>query len=184
MAITKRILRLFKADIHGIIDCLEDPETMLRQAVRDMEEEIAEGEAELLRLNEQEECRERAKKHSAELKAETERQIELCFDTGNEALARTFVRRKLECEQRLKLIVQREATLTAEKVELERRLRAQQEKLASVKEKMEIFCKVQHSTCEAKHRTDDFFVSDEQIEVAMLEERRRRQEQSVSGRAA
>ena len=181
MAITKRIIRVFKADIHGIIDGLEEPEAMLKQAIRDMEEELAEGEAERQQTIEQEEQISRIRKHCAELKDETERQIELCFEADNETLARTFVRRKLECEQRLKYLAQRETALQTTKAELERRLLAQREKLACVKEKMEIFCKAQLQPSE-KTAGDDFFVSEEQIEVAMLEERRRRQAEHVESR--
>jgi len=40
MNILTRISRLFKADIHGILDSLEDPEIIFKQAVRDMQDEI------------------------------------------------------------------------------------------------------------------------------------------------
>ena len=40
MSVLRRITRLFKADLHGILDCLEEPEAILRQAMRDMEDEI------------------------------------------------------------------------------------------------------------------------------------------------
>ena len=40
MALINRVTRLFKADIHAVLDQIEEPEQLLRQAVRDMEEEL------------------------------------------------------------------------------------------------------------------------------------------------
>ena len=40
MGIFNRIGRLWKADLHGIIDSLEEPRAILKQALRDMQEEI------------------------------------------------------------------------------------------------------------------------------------------------
>ena len=55
MSIVTRVLRIFKADLHGILDAVEEPEAILRQALREMEEEIANTEAQLKRLERQEE---------------------------------------------------------------------------------------------------------------------------------
>jgi phage shock protein A len=40
MTLITRVSRLFKADVHGILDALEEPEAILKQAVREMEDEI------------------------------------------------------------------------------------------------------------------------------------------------
>ena len=40
MTLLTRITRLFKADMHGILDGLEEPEEVIKQAIRDMEENI------------------------------------------------------------------------------------------------------------------------------------------------
>lgn len=41
MTLIARMTRLFKADLHGILDSLEEPEEVAKQAIRDMEEDIA-----------------------------------------------------------------------------------------------------------------------------------------------
>ena len=40
MAIINRLARLFKADFHAVLDHIEDPELQLKQAVREMEEQL------------------------------------------------------------------------------------------------------------------------------------------------
>ena len=181
MAITKRIIQVFKADIHGIIDCFEEPEAMLKQAIREMEEEIAEGEAELKTLGEHQESLARLTKQCSELKTETEKQIELCFDANNESLSRNFIRRKLECDQRLKYLAQKTLATSLDIGERHKKLGAQREKLASVREKMEIFCRSGAANTESKPQGDDFFVSEEQVEVALLEEQRKRKQAAAEG---
>ena len=45
MGITTRLIRIFKADIHGVMDQFEDKELLLKQYLRDMEDALAEKEA-------------------------------------------------------------------------------------------------------------------------------------------
>ncbi len=41
MALINRISRLFKADFHAVLDQIEEPEQILKQAIRDMEDDLA-----------------------------------------------------------------------------------------------------------------------------------------------
>jgi phage shock protein A len=50
MAILTRILRLFKADIHGVMDQIEDQGLLLKQHVREMEEALVQKEAGLRQM--------------------------------------------------------------------------------------------------------------------------------------
>jgi phage shock protein A len=45
-----RIIRIFKADIHGVMDQLEDQNLLLKQYLRDMEEELHQKEAKLQKM--------------------------------------------------------------------------------------------------------------------------------------
>ncbi len=44
MALINRISRLFKADFHAVLDQIEEPEMLLKQAIREMEDDLAETE--------------------------------------------------------------------------------------------------------------------------------------------
>ena len=50
MALLSRIIRLFKADIHGVMDQLEDQGLLLKQHLRDMEESLIEKEMRLKKM--------------------------------------------------------------------------------------------------------------------------------------
>ena len=41
MALINRMSRLFTADVHAVLDRIEEPDVLLRQAIREMEEELA-----------------------------------------------------------------------------------------------------------------------------------------------
>jgi phage shock protein A len=51
MGIATRVLRIFKADIHGVMDQLEDRGLLLKQYLRDMEEALAHKEVRLKKLD-------------------------------------------------------------------------------------------------------------------------------------
>ena len=44
MTLINRMSRLFKADVHGILDQLEDPAIALKQAIREMEIQVLDDE--------------------------------------------------------------------------------------------------------------------------------------------
>ena len=44
MALITRVSRLFRADFHAVLDRIEEPDVLLKQAVREMEEDIARDE--------------------------------------------------------------------------------------------------------------------------------------------
>ena len=44
MALINRMSRLFTADVHAVLDRIEEPDVLLKHAVREMEEELARNE--------------------------------------------------------------------------------------------------------------------------------------------
>lgn len=50
MAIIARIVKIFKADLHGVMDQLEDQELLLKQHLRDMEEALHDKEEKLQKM--------------------------------------------------------------------------------------------------------------------------------------
>jgi phage shock protein A len=179
MTLFARISRMFKADIHGILDSIEEPEVILKQAVREMEQEIEKSEQQLTGKKARKEYLQKTLSEKQEAIAELEKQISLCFEAKNEELAKGLVRKKLECKQRTKLTEQAIHGLETE-VELSAaKLAEQKDKLQSIVEKMKIFS----ATAREKERNNqwqeplgraDFHISDQDVEVAFLEEKKRR----------
>lgn len=178
MTLITRIARLFKADVHSLLDALEEPQSVLKQAIREMAVEIERGERQLEDLKRREEKLSSYKAEQEKSLAETGDQVDLCFRANNEKLGRSMVRRKLEIEKRIKLFDRERIALAPERDELTQELSAQRAKLTSVKEKMEIFAEEdRHQACAdeiAPPYERDHTVSDEEVEVAFLAEKERR----------
>ena len=174
MALIGRIARLFKADIHSLLDSLEEPLAVLKQAVRDMEDAIEQDEG---RLEELTKCQAKLtvqRTDQDKVLVQVKEQIALCFRAKDENLGRSTVRRKLEIEKRLKFIERQGHSLTPVREKLERELTEKRNKLTSVKEKMDLFsersAQANASSQESCLAESDYRVSDEEVQVAFLAE--------------
>ena len=47
MALITRVSRLFRADVHAVLDRIEEPDLLLRQALREMEDSFASDQQQL-----------------------------------------------------------------------------------------------------------------------------------------
>ena len=104
MALINRVSRLFKADFHAVLDQIEEPEQLLKQAIRDMEDELQSSEQRIATCAH--EC-ENLSQRQAELDSsirEVSEQLALCFESGKDELARGLIRKRLEAERVLKRI--------------------------------------------------------------------------------
>ena len=178
MTLITRISRLFKADLHGILDGLEEPQEVIKKAIRDMEEDIAtqEGRLEELRAVLQQLTRE-AQETTATMQ-EIESQIDICFAAENEALARNLIRKRLEMARRAKGIARAQEETQAQSYELATRIATHKARLASVVQKLRTYEETQprhpwaSSPCAALQGGG--VITDDEVEVAFLEEKRRR----------
>ncbi len=173
MTLTNRMGRLFKADLHGLLDRLEEPEALLRQAVRDMECEIAQRDGKLGATRaEAARAGQRGERLVREL-ALLDQQLDLCLGSGKQDLAKGVVRKKLETERHRQALEARRLELTAAADRLGRELDDCREKLADVRRRMELF------VAEAPAPLDGdpgraATVTDDDVEIALLRERERR----------
>lgn len=179
MTLINRISRLFKADVHGILDAIEEPEAMLKQAFREMEEVLFEQSRKLEEVKQRQEVQAREKEETQQSIRELAQSVALCFESGNETLAKNLVRKKLEMEHVEKEHTQRSESLLKEREILERSIAERSMQLKELTEKHRVL------TGELKHsRTGSgsllkTAVSEEDVEVAFLREKRRFSEQSA-----
>jgi len=178
MTLIARMTRLFKADLHGILDSLEEPEEVVKQAIRDMEEDIATRER---RLDELRTVVQRLTIEAQELTAsmqESERQIDLCFAAGNEALAKNLIRKRLEMARRARGIARAQDETRAQSEGLARQLAEHKEQLAAVMQKLKLYEETRASQPWVASFCSPLqgggLVTDDEVEVAFLEEQRRR----------
>jgi phage shock protein A len=93
MTILTRILRLFEADIHGIMDQFEDRGLLLKQHLRDMEESLVQKEAGLRQM-----CfvRDQARQDYAKGKNESgslEQDLEVAIRKDRDDIARMLIKK-------------------------------------------------------------------------------------------
>jgi phage shock protein A len=93
MAIMTRFMRLCKADIHGVMDQLEDTGLVLKQYLRDMEQELDRKQA---RLNKVMASRDRAQREHEKYARENEKleqDLSLAIEKGKDDIARVLIRK-------------------------------------------------------------------------------------------
>ncbi len=178
MALINRIARLFKADFHAVLDQIEEPEAVLKQAIRDMEDELAATEQRIaLREHDQEALAARQKDLKGVI-ADIDAELDLCFESKKDDLARSQIRKKLEAERLLKRLT---TTFEANRQYLDEQRSAVEENtrtLESLRQKAELITHRIPAGSDSGSDFDDVAwmareldVSDDEIEIAYLREK-------------
>lgn len=175
MALITRLARLFRADFHAVLDRIEEPEVILRQAVREMEEDLAQDEHRLKLLEHEREqlaLREKELKHS---QASLDEELDVCFTASKDDLARPLMKRKLEIQRTLQMLSRRLEALQT-KVSLTRqRLDENHTRCESMRQKADLFSeRDRDANPQGAWTVPDISVRDEDVEVALLREKQRR----------
>ena len=93
MGIASRIVKIFKADIHGVMDQFEDQGLLLKQYLRDMQEALNQKEAKLARKIA---LRNRAQKEHDKYDQQyqtLDHDLTLAVQKGNDKIARMLIRK-------------------------------------------------------------------------------------------
>jgi phage shock protein A len=179
MALINRISRLFKADFHAVLDRIEEPEQLLRQAIRDMEDDLAESEQlNKVRGHEQQLLSQRKAELNGKL-VEIDNELDLCFTSGKDELARDLVRRKLETQRLLQRLQASESANADFLTELRKQMAENRNALEGLKQKAEIFARsspVESDTgfADRQWMSREFSISENDIEIALLREQNAR----------
>ncbi len=176
MALVNRISRLFTADLHAVLDRLEEPQILLRQALREMEEELNKGEQRIRQLEaEDRQLEARGGQLEASI-AEIDQKLDLCFSSGKDDLARNQVRRKLEAERLGKIIGQHRRAIAAQVAQQRAALQENRERLDGLRQQADAVAAEQPpGTAEEPDFTRVAFpIGDDEVEVAWLSEKQRR----------
>lgn len=181
MALITRISKLFTADFHAVLDRIEEPEVLLRQAIREMEDEITSNEQRIKWLkHEHQELRSRCDDIQATLPAIGE-ELDICFGAAKEELARSLIKRKLEAQRQLKGLEVKLNTTTKTLDEQQASLDENRGTLESLRQKADVLMEDVRGHSEGHTKqpswgTGEFSVSEDDIEVAFLREKQRRKQ--------
>jgi len=181
MALINRISRLFKADFHGVLDKIEEPEQLLRQAIRDMEDDLANSEQRVALCTHHQDALSVRKGELKSTVAEIDAQLDLCFESGEDELAKSQIKKKLEAEKLLKRLSAKHASTRKTLEEQRTTLDENRATLESLRQKAELFA--QRTPGESGQNSElgdlawtarDLTVDDNEIEIAYLCEKNAR----------
>ncbi|MDP4107243.1 MAG: PspA/IM30 family protein, partial [Bacillota bacterium] len=111
MGIFKRLKRITKAELNGVLDGLENPIAMLNEYSREMEQEIDKGKQALARQIFTEKKQVALILNTKDLVDKRTRQAKLAIEKGDEAMAKLAVQEKLTHEKQLNFYEQQYETL-------------------------------------------------------------------------
>lgn len=175
MALITRLSRMFRADMHAVLDRIEEPQQLLQQAIREMEEALLHQQQELTRLQqERQSMRQRIEALEQALR-ESDEELDICFQSGREELARPLIRRRLEKERLARMLSQQADGLGERGKQLEARIAQNRVELAGMQQKAEVLATDPGHGGHGDTGADiPISVSEEEVEVALLRERQRR----------
>jgi phage shock protein A len=178
MALINRLSRLVKADFHAVLDNIEEPEQLLKQAIRDMEDELAEAEQRIILCAHDQETLAIRRNELREAIKEIDAQLDLCFASEKEQLAKSLIKKKLEAERILKRLETKYAANDRYLDEQRSALDENRSTLEGLRQKAELFAQrspVAADGCsefdDIAWMTRDMHVGEDEVEIAFLRER-------------
>jgi phage shock protein A len=178
MALINRISRLVKADFHAVLDNIEEPEQLLKQAIRDMEDDLAATEQRIILCAHDQESLSVRKTELDNALTEFNAELDLCFAAQKDVLAKSLIRKKLEAERLLKRLA---AKYAANDKYLSEQRTVQEDNratLESLRQKAELFAHRTAGKRKGSSAYDDIdwmarelHVGEDEIEIAYLREK-------------
>lgn len=175
MPLITRLSRLFRADFHAVLDQIEEPDALLRQAVREMEDALEQDEQRLQLLRHEQAQHHHRHDELTSTSTELEEQLDICFSAGKDELAKGLIRRRLENLSSLKQLTKRQQQLQHETDKLQQKIADNRRQLDTMRQKVELLVRAPVAEAfESSWPKDEISVRDEEVEVAFLREKQRR----------
>jgi len=173
MALITRLSRLFQADFHAVLDCIEEPDIQLKQAVREMQLALDQDEQRLNLLQHETEQLNKAGIAANEALLAFDEELDICLTAEKEDLARDLIRRKLTSEKQLLSVKQQVGTIAGQMKRLDKQIDEQRQQLTSMKQKLELLVDDENRGVVGDFNHADS-IRNEEIEIALLREKQRR----------
>ena len=133
MTLITRLGRLFRADLNAVLDGLEEPAALLKQALRDMEEIVAGEDVEHSRLSHEATRLTQALEDGKARTMALDDELSLCLAANKDELARNLVRRKLEAARHEAALNERQQTLRDAQSRLAAHIREHRQRLDALR---------------------------------------------------
>lgn len=173
MALISRLTQLFQADFHAVLDRIEEPDALLRQAVRDMEDALTQDEQRLkhLRADLAETTNRLAKLQITFTQLDEE--LDVCFSADEDDLAKGVIRRQLETNKLGDVLAGKKESIKEELSDLEARTTENRGRLESMRQKAEMLSE-NDPVSMPFDSTPDITVYADEVNVAYLREKQKR----------
>jgi phage shock protein A len=181
MALVKRVARLFQSDMHAVLDRIEDPEALMKHSLREMEEDLYRDvlQAKVL-VREHQQITDQIARTEKQL-TQFDEELDICFNSGKDDLARSLIRRKLETEQVSAKLSTQQASLMKNQAELNSRIEENSALLETMKQKVDLIMSNNQAEPSGLRHIPDIdvlpVIGDDDVEIAFLREQTRRAQQ-------
>ncbi len=175
MAIISRISRLFRSDFNAVLDRIEEPALMLKQAVREMEEDIQSDVNKMKSLENQSAHSKLKQQELDESILTINQELDICFETAEDELARSRLKRKLELQVYAKNIAVTLNSIQKNIDELKQRISENTLRLQAMQQKQELFVQSEQVVSDDEFKSQfNHSVSESEIDMAFLKEKQAR----------
>lgn len=175
MALITRLSRLLRADAHAVLDRIEEPDLLLRQALREMEQELEQATRQVRVLEQERDRSSVREKALCETLARIGDDLALCLDAGQDELARGLIRRRLETERGVQALEQRLSGLDRELTDRHKALAENRTRYENLRRQAETLLDDWQPDSRPHDARDYAPVSEQEVEVALLREKQRRE---------
>ena len=138
MSLLERVSTLLRANVNDLIDKAEDPERLLKQLVRDMENQLLQVKTQVAIAIADQHLLEKKRLEQEHQTAEWKRKSELAVAKGQDDMARGALERALSCERLTAGFAEQAADQKLEADTLRQTLRKLEQKLTETRAECEI----------------------------------------------
>ena len=176
MAIIMRLSRLFRADFNAVLDHIEEPELLFKQALLDMQESINNDKGVLKQLLSNHLKTQEKIENGNSLLLQIDNELEICFESEKLDLAKQQVKKKVELQRYIQLLQSDYSSITSEISEYEKRIQENESRHTNMQQKLELFDNQNNTSLFDSNSFSDFNVSVnvDDLEMAFLREKKER----------
>lgn len=175
MAIINRLSRLFRADLHAVLDQIEEPDVMLKQALREMEESLHNDEKQLKHLQNSLLEYDSKSRDTEKTLEQFEHELDICFESDEHDLARRHIKRKLELQRYQHHLLKNSNLISSSISELKERVNQNKSRYESMQQKLDILLDDRDSSRKEEFTpAKEMIIHDDEVEVAFLREKQLR----------
>lgn len=175
MALITRISRLFRADFNAVLDRIEEPDVLLKQSLREMEEDVH-SDIQQQKILQHERSQVETKINELEESiVQINQELDICFESNEINLARSQVKRKLEMQRYEKHLKFKINSIANRMSNLEKRIDENKTRLSFMQQKLDLLVDEECQVAGGEFQQNfNATISDDEIEIAILREKQAR----------